>query len=79
MQANLEAHRLRSELFDLVNKMKSLRLRTQNGNGDLDARIEASGQLDDAACKLAAVYEGLGDVFIDVTRDDKDQSFQITF
>lgn len=57
---------LRSELFQLLAKFKALdQLAAFSGNVDADE----VGQLDQAACDLARVYNSLPDVFIAAARD----------
>lgn len=77
MNANDKAMQLRRKLFDLVNEFKDLNLPTRDGTGELDSRAEGSSQIDDAACKLATVYESLGPIFTDTARDPKDQQFAV--
>ena len=72
---NSAAWDLRSELYSLVKKFKDLQHRAWTTTGD--AAFEASQQLDSAACKLAQIYEGLGDVFVDAARDKAGQLYAI--
>ena len=75
---NTVAWQLRTELFELTNKFKDLQAMARNGQGDFDAKFEASQQIDTAACALAKVHEALGDVFVDASRDEKDMAYAIS-
>lgn len=78
MIANLKAAQIKSELFELVKKMKDLQLAVNNSEeGDFDSRHEAGSQADQAAVALASVYKNLGDFFTDVHRDTPAFSFSI--
>lgn len=78
MNANLKAAQIKSELFDLVKKMKDLQAAVNNAEeGDFDLRHEAGSQADQAAVALASVYENLGDFFTDAHRDTPAFSFAI--
>ena len=72
MKLNLKAADLRRKLFELTNEFKALSLAVHNTED-----IEASLEIDQAACDLARIYESLPDVFIDGYRDAKDQSHRV--
>lgn len=80
-KANDRAFELRSELFALVDKFKrfsqAIHATFEPGADDatFDARCEAESQADRIACELAGLHLDLPDLFIDATRDPKDQAF----
>lgn len=75
LKANLQADELRSRLFSLIRDFRDLQIKLNRTPGD--AAYEAHGQVDIAAGRLAEVYDGLLDFFIDAHRDDKNQHFAI--
>lgn len=75
MVLNQKAYELRSKLFNLINEYKALQLRAH-----VDSPVknmDAVGQIDSAACRLAEVYESLGELFIDVAYQEDMQSFAV--
>lgn len=66
MQSNVKAFTLRTELFNLLAKFKSLHQEvTFAPNCDTDV----ASQLDAAACELARVYDSLPEFFTDAARE----------
>ena len=70
MKVNIKAAELRTKLFDLVNAFKDLSIQAHN-----ESKWDAYQEIDDAACKLAGIYEKLPDVFTDAYQDAKDQRY----
>jgi len=72
MKLNVKAAELRTELFELVGKFKSL-TGAAWATGDVDAHAE----LDAVACALADIDEKLPYIFIDAYCDEKDQAHNV--
>lgn len=61
---HVRAFGLRTKLFDLVNEIKALQMEAHSSGLDGD-----HGELDQAACKLASIYDELPDVFVAAVRE----------
>jgi len=67
---NVKAAELRTKLWTMANEFKLL-AQTAGGSD------EAQQQIDEVGCRLADIYENLGDVFIDAHRDAACQEYAI--
>lgn len=79
MNANLKAAELKIKLFKLLTEYKDFALAIHTAKAaNPDSQLEAHGQADQVACKLADVYDRMGhelDLFFDASRDEGDQTF----
>lgn len=78
MKLNEKANELRVKLFNLMSEFKGLERMLFASSGPVEARGEASSQLNSIGCQLAEIYAQTRtdlDLFIDASRDTQDQVY----
>ncbi len=75
-EIHVSAFDIRREIFELVNRIKSLQAIANRYDSkemteqEFDERLEMAGELDSAACSLATFHDELPDVFVAAARDN---------